>query len=564
MPLQIEQITAAFETNKGEAGEALARVCGGTVVFESVEAMNVPEDQRAAEFGQPGLLLLAGADAENGVFLIPEASDLVPDWYAAPDTTQNGLIQTLALELGSLLIPEELEPFDFKAIPVPDMAAALKRAGLPDDAGWASFSVSRDESPQQMLLTWSCANPDALASTEEEASNKGDVSDEAEASDKAEEPVRESSEANVDWMTFDQLSACYEENSGEAQEALSRAFDKTIEFTAISQVELPIQRRAVELGQPGLLLNIASDSGNATFVFSGHGASLPNWYRKPDTTQNGVLQTLALEVGSLLIPEDLEPASFTAIPVRNVASAFERAGLPNEANWANLMLQVGDSTDMVLVAWSCADPSQLADSEDASDESEEVVETAAPVGIAIQPDEIAQLLKAAPAATSAESKVSEIDALLAAANSESETASSSSDSVKASGTTGSGDKTAPASSKQHELEEYRKKLPSDFDAAVHFLPIFTKSLLRIRVPVTVKLASSKKPVGQILDLSLGKILQFDKACDEPLTLEVNGRQVAEGEVVKIGEKFGLRITAIRLPPERFAKIGHAEKENVAG
>jgi flagellar motor switch protein FliN/FliY len=86
------------------------------------------------------------------------------------------------------------------------------------------------------------------------------------------------------------------------------------------------------------------------------------------------------------------------------------------------------------------------------------------------------------------------------------------------------------------------------------LPTYTKSLLKIRVPISVTLATSKQPLNRIVELAPGSIIPFDKSCDDTLCLEVNNRPVAVGEAVKVGDKFGLRITSIILPPERFVPL----------
>ncbi len=91
---------------------------------------------------------------------------------------------------------------------------------------------------------------------------------------------------------------------------------------------------------------------------------------------------------------------------------------------------------------------------------------------------------------------------------------------------------------------------SDFDK----LPKYTRSLLRVEVPVSVILASKKQTVDEILRLGNGSIIQFDKSCDEMLQLEAGDQPIAEGEAVKIGDKFGLRITSIVLPDERFEVV----------
>jgi flagellar motor switch protein FliN len=87
------------------------------------------------------------------------------------------------------------------------------------------------------------------------------------------------------------------------------------------------------------------------------------------------------------------------------------------------------------------------------------------------------------------------------------------------------------------------------------LPPYIRSLLKVQVRVRVTLAATKQPLQRILELSPGAILQFNKACDEPLTLEVGERPVAVGEAVKVGDKFGLWIKSISLPGERFWVVG---------
>jgi flagellar motor switch protein FliN/FliY len=69
--------------------------------------------------------------------------------------------------------------------------------------------------------------------------------------------------------------------------------------------------------------------------------------------------------------------------------------------------------------------------------------------------------------------------------------------------------------------------------------------LKIDVPVTVTLAAQRKPIHEILELGPGTIVKFDKTCDEPLELMVGERVIATGEVVKVGDKFGLRVRARR-------------------
>ena len=87
------------------------------------------------------------------------------------------------------------------------------------------------------------------------------------------------------------------------------------------------------------------------------------------------------------------------------------------------------------------------------------------------------------------------------------------------------------------------------------LPPYTRNLLRIKVPVMVTLAHKKQPVGTIVQLVPGAIIQFNKSCEEMLELEVSGVPVAVGECVKVGEKFGLRLSSVVMSEERFKPVG---------
>ena len=352
-------------------------------------------------------------------------------------------------------------------------------------------------------------------------------------------------------LEFDQIAATFEANQEEAAGAFSRSFGTEVTFAKVEADTLATEARLQRLSQPGLLLVAKADEVNAVFVLAEPSAILPDWYRSPDTTQNGVIQTLALEIGSLLVPESLEALDFKAIAVADVATALERAGLDDAASWVVFSANAGDESESLWLTWSCPDPDQLPDpvaeeepaaaaSGGETQDSEPGEDAAESESSLPPPDDFLQEASLNKQSTSDEvgSKVEQIDDLLKQAAEAQQAAAEM------------GHQERPLTP----LSEFRRKLPSDFDAAIHFLPIYTKSLLRIRVPVVVNLATMKKSVSQVVELGLGSILQFDKACDEPLTLEVGGRRVAYGEVVKVGDKFGLRISSISLPPERFAKI----------
>jgi flagellar motor switch protein FliN/FliY len=82
------------------------------------------------------------------------------------------------------------------------------------------------------------------------------------------------------------------------------------------------------------------------------------------------------------------------------------------------------------------------------------------------------------------------------------------------------------------------------DAELNELPAYSRGLLQILVPVRVTLASQRKSIQDIIELGPGSIVKFDKTCDEPLELCVGDRPIAQGEVVKVGDKFGLKISGL--------------------
>jgi flagellar motor switch protein FliN len=82
------------------------------------------------------------------------------------------------------------------------------------------------------------------------------------------------------------------------------------------------------------------------------------------------------------------------------------------------------------------------------------------------------------------------------------------------------------------------------DAELSSLPTYARGLMRIRVPVQVMLASQRKSIQEIIELGPGSIIKFDKTCDEPLELYIGERPIAQGEVVKVGDKFGLKISGL--------------------
>ncbi|MDZ4659969.1 MAG: FliM/FliN family flagellar motor C-terminal domain-containing protein [Bythopirellula sp.] len=86
------------------------------------------------------------------------------------------------------------------------------------------------------------------------------------------------------------------------------------------------------------------------------------------------------------------------------------------------------------------------------------------------------------------------------------------------------------------------------------LPTYARSLLKITVPVRVVLAMKKESVQDVVEMAAGTIIKFEKSCEETLQLFVGDQEIAEGEAVKVGDKFGFRVTQMTLPEEHFLQV----------
>lgn len=79
-------------------------------------------------------------------------------------------------------------------------------------------------------------------------------------------------------------------------------------------------------------------------------------------------------------------------------------------------------------------------------------------------------------------------------------------------------------------------------------------ILRLRVPVIVRLAERAMLVSDVLRIRPGTILEFDRPVDTELDLLVGNREIGGGLAVKVGEHFGLRITRIGDVRERIESM----------
>lgn len=230
---------------------------------------------------------------------------------------------------------------------------------------------------------------------------------------------------------------------------------------------------------PGLVISFQFGAQAAVAVLPETSGLIPDWYANPDATGMNKLDTLAQELGTVLMPEAMTADRFEAARVERIQQSLAHAQLADDVPLVPLVLKVGDNQGQLSLLWPLAAPGKLFESE-AADQFEE-------------------------------------------------------------------EKSAPAPATTGE----QKSVPvSEFSQ----LPCYSRSLLMIRVPVRVELAAKKERMSEVLELAQGKIIQFEKACDEPLLLYVSNQLVAQGEAIKFGDKFGFRVTSMEMPKEHFMRL----------
>jgi flagellar motor switch protein FliN/FliY len=79
-------------------------------------------------------------------------------------------------------------------------------------------------------------------------------------------------------------------------------------------------------------------------------------------------------------------------------------------------------------------------------------------------------------------------------------------------------------------------------------------ILDIPVQLTVELGRTRIPIKHILQLAQGSVVELETMDGEPMDVLVNGFLIAQGEVVVVNDKFGIRLTDIVTPSERMRRL----------
>lgn len=76
----------------------------------------------------------------------------------------------------------------------------------------------------------------------------------------------------------------------------------------------------------------------------------------------------------------------------------------------------------------------------------------------------------------------------------------------------------------------------------------------IPVTLSVELGRKRLPIKQLLEMAQGSVIDLDGMAGDPMSIFINNHLVASGEVVVVGDKYGIRITEIITPSERIQKL----------
>ena len=111
---------------------------------------------------------------------------------------------------------------------------------------------------------------------------------------------------------------------------------------------------------------------------------------------------------------------------------------------------------------------------------------------------------------------------------------------------GEEDNTEEQTETQSISEDYSEQTSSSADNL--------KVLENIDVKLTVEVGSAELKIRELLRLNEGSVIELDRLAGDPLDILINGTMIAKGEVVMVGERFGIRFVEIVDPQKRIESV----------
>ena len=79
-------------------------------------------------------------------------------------------------------------------------------------------------------------------------------------------------------------------------------------------------------------------------------------------------------------------------------------------------------------------------------------------------------------------------------------------------------------------------------------------ILDVPVSLSLEVGRARIPLRNLLQLNQGSVVELERAAGEPLDLYVNGTLIAQGDVVVVNDRFGVRLTDVVSPAERIKRL----------
>lgn len=79
-------------------------------------------------------------------------------------------------------------------------------------------------------------------------------------------------------------------------------------------------------------------------------------------------------------------------------------------------------------------------------------------------------------------------------------------------------------------------------------------ILDVPVSLSLEVGRARIPIRNLLQLNQGSVVELERGAGEPLDVYVNGTLIAQGEVVVVNDRFGVRLTDVVSPSERIKRL----------
>jgi flagellar motor switch protein FliN len=341
----------------------------------------------------------------------------------------------------------------------------------------------------------------------------------------------------------EQISQIVEACQGQAEVisgCLNSCLESDFQFDIGEQAALSLDSLPPELDAPGMVVVLTIENQHVVCLIP-ESLPLPEWYKTPDETQSSRLQTIGMEWSMCMLPATMECSSFETITLSNLRSFLEEGdpaegaftlalNIKQEGDTPAIDTTASDSTDEKPEETSAEETDAETSEEESAEKSEEVAEVdegekpvsgSGPFMWLVGPLNNISKEEEAPAENSETSASEEAGADVAS-------------------------ETAPDSTVHQDQTPSEGKQFASQDGINRFR--------KMPVTISVRLASKRIELGEFLAITPGTLITFDKSCDDPLELYVNNYRYCQGEAVKIGENFGLKVEEVGVQDVREDRI----------